>query len=398
MLIQCWKIISKTKMKQFLVFFGFSLVSLSLVLGNRNSSNEIKIKSSSYIFPCYYVYEPHVLKPESIPAFNLCTHIIILGCIVEQENETLARYLTKPYDCSMVLKKLSSLKQINPELKVIMSMGTNVKAMQFIVQNSASIDSYTTSAINLAIEFNFDGIDIDWEYPCGDDRFRFTSLLKSLRAKVNKFGLNLLLSSAIGAGFNTIKECYDLDGLVKYLDYINVMCYDYNTIYNTYTAYASPLFARPDEEGYDATLNSNFTISYLLEQNVPKEKIVLGLNAGGHTFQLADASNYHDFHAPVLGVGFGSGWALYPQLCRLIKTNNGVRVYDEIAEVLYGYYDDQWANTGDVRSAIAKAKWAKKMGLAGVFTWCLNWDDLFDLCEHGETFPIHRAIQRELFN
>ena len=50
-------------MKHFLVFFGFSLLSLSLALGNRNSSNEEKIKSSSYIFPCYYVYEPQVLKP-----------------------------------------------------------------------------------------------------------------------------------------------------------------------------------------------------------------------------------------------------------------------------------------------------------------------------------------------
>ena len=68
-----------------------------------------------------------------------------------------------------------------------------------------------------------------------------------------------------------------------------------------------------------------------------------------------------------------------------------------MAQVLYGYYDDQWANTGDVRSATAKAIWVKEMNLAGVFTWDLNSDDIFNVCGHGVTFPIHRAIRKQLF-
>lgn len=240
-------------------------------------------------------------------------------------------------------------------------MATNANLMHLIVQNDESIYNFTSSAIELAIKFDLDGIDLDWEYPCdGTDRFRFTQLLANLRYLIdNEYKMDLELTAAIGAPLDVLSKCYDLDGLSKYLDYINIMCYDYNTIYKNYTAYASPLYQRPEEKGYDTTLNTNFTVHYLIENNVPRNKIVLGLNAGGHTFQLKDP-NQHGFHAPVLGTGYSGGWSLYPQLCQFIKTGNGIGVYDEIAEVLYGYYDDQWSNTGDVRSAIAKANWAKK--------------------------------------
>ena len=353
---------------------------------------------ADYVFPCYYVYEPATLKPESIPA-DLCTHVIILGCVYEQTNASTANLSRKPYDCSVVLRKLAALKQLNPDLKLVLSMATNKDAMHSIVSADATIDAYTSSAIALASQYHFDGIDLDWEYPCGADRFKFTTLLRNFRAKISRSSLSLTLSAAIGAGFNTLNLCYDLAGLSLYLDYINVMCYDYNTIWNTYTAYASPLFARPEETGYDATLNANFTINYLLEQGVPRAKLVLGLNAGGHTFQLTDAAKSRGFHAPVSGVGYSDGWSLYPQLCRLTdtKNDNTAVVYDDVAEVLYGYYDDQWSNTGDVRSASAKTEWAKSMKLAGVFTWCLNWDDLFNVCGHNVTFPIHRAIKSGLF-
>ena len=175
------------------------------------------------------------------------------------------------------------------------STGT-AEALHQIVQSPLSIATYADSVLNLAHHYNLDGIDFDWEYPCNGDAPKFTQLLQAVRQRIkktssNKSSLNqepILLSAAIGAGVNTLKECFDLEGLSDNLDFINVMCYDYNTIYNTRTAYASPLFARPEETGYDATLNSNYTVSYLIANKVERKKIVLGLNAGGHTFQLKD--------------------------------------------------------------------------------------------------------------
>jgi GH18 family chitinase len=161
------------------------LAILCIYLQFLNINNVASLPSDNYIFPCYYVYEPATLKPESIPT-DLCTHVIILGCVTQNSNDSLAKYAKKPYDCSIVLKKMASLKQINPNLKLIMSMATDIDVMHSIVKKNETIDAYTSSAIKLAIDFNFDGIDLDWEYPCGIDRFKFTHLLQSFREKITR--------------------------------------------------------------------------------------------------------------------------------------------------------------------------------------------------------------------
>lgn len=345
---------------------------------------------NGYIFPCYYYYDPY-MTPESIPV-DVCTHIIILGCITEQN--LVAEPVYEKYNCSSALEKLANLRKLNPKLKVIMSMGSNNDQMSMIVQCSFLMKQYVDSVAEVVSQFNFDGVDFDWEFPCdNDDRFKFTQLLSLLREKL---GTRYTISAAIGAGVYLLENCYDIKGLVDNLDYINVMCYNFNTIYNNYTAYSSPLFARPEEKGDDATLNTNYSINYLIENHgVPREKIVLGLSTDGHTYQLVDPKK-NGFHAEVTGIGFGAGWTSYPQLCALVN-GGATAVYDEIAQVLYAYYDDQWFNAGGVRSGVAKAKWAKQMKLAGIFTWCLNQDDIFNICGHNVTFPVHRAISNELF-
>lgn len=64
-------------------------------------------KGQEYIFPCYYVYEPQYLKPESIPAFDLCTHIILIGsCVGQTINSSYNSVNMKPYNCQRVLTKV----------------------------------------------------------------------------------------------------------------------------------------------------------------------------------------------------------------------------------------------------------------------------------------------------
>ncbi len=342
-----------------------------------------------YVFPCYYYYEPNGLTPELIPT-DLCTHIILLGCI--DETNLITEPLKKPFNCSNALEKFSNLREKNSKLILIISIGTNQDVMNKIVSNHTVMDQYLDSAVQLARKYNLQGIDFDWEFPCGKNKVLFSKMLQILR---NKVGNKVILTAAIGAPLDLIQNCYELDALSKYLDLIHVMCYNYNTIFNNYTAYSSPLFARPEEIGFDATLNTNFTINYLIENGVPKEKIVVGLSADGHSFQLKNKDD-NGFHADVTGVGFGAGWVVLSQICKTIK-GGGVYNYDEIAQVLYVNYDDQWVNCGDVRSAIAKSKWVKANGLAGVFTWALNIDDLDNVCGYNTDFPLHSAIKKVLF-
>ncbi len=78
------------------------LVALGLLVVNAASGGN----SSSYIFPCYYVYEPQRLSPEAVPALDLCTHVILIGCTGEVVNSSVVHVYTSPLDCDLGLKKV----------------------------------------------------------------------------------------------------------------------------------------------------------------------------------------------------------------------------------------------------------------------------------------------------
>lgn len=66
------------------------------------------------------------------------------------------------------------------------------------------------------------------------------------------------------------------------------MSYDYHFFQTYYplTDYNAPLFSSPhDENSLFATLNVNFTVDYWLSQSMPKEKLVIGIPAYGHTYK-----------------------------------------------------------------------------------------------------------------
>ena len=86
---------------------------------------------------------------------------------------------------------------------------------------------------------------MDWEYP-GDrggipsDKAAFVELLKALRARFNTEGL--LLSAAVGANLNYIQTAYDVPSLSRYLDFINLMTYDYYGSWSKQAGHYSALY------------------------------------------------------------------------------------------------------------------------------------------------------------
>lgn len=93
-------------------------------------------------------------------------------------------------------------------------------------------------------KYNFDGLDLDWEFPskrggAPADKQNFVLLVKELRAAFSKY--NLLLTAAFGAGKDTIDIAYDVAALNVYLDYIHMMCYDYHGTWDLKTGPNAPL-------------------------------------------------------------------------------------------------------------------------------------------------------------
>ena len=83
---------------------------------------------------------------------------------------------------------------------------------------------FAASALSFIRRHNFDGLDLDWEYPgkrggTAADKRNFISLVAELRAAFQEEGF--LLTAAIGAAKGTIDVSYDVPNMYKYLDFVN---------------------------------------------------------------------------------------------------------------------------------------------------------------------------------
>jgi chitinase len=65
------------------------------------------------------------------------------------------------------LRKLSELKKIKPDLKILISIGGWSWSKNFsdATLTDTSTRNFALSAVDIVSKYNLDGIDIDWEYP-----------------------------------------------------------------------------------------------------------------------------------------------------------------------------------------------------------------------------------------
>ena len=65
------------------------------------------------------------------------------------------------------LRKLSELKNLNPDLKILISIGGWSWSKNFsdAVLTDTSNKNFASSAVAIVAKYNLDGVDIDWEYP-----------------------------------------------------------------------------------------------------------------------------------------------------------------------------------------------------------------------------------------
>jgi len=351
--------------------------------------------------------------PDHVDA-TLCTHLIYSFAGLDSGNWTM-----KSLDPWMDLednyglagfKKATSLKYKHPHLKVSLAIGGwNEGSAKYsaMAKDPKARAAFANSALSFLQKYNFDGLDLDWEYPgkrggSPEDKENFILLIKDLKAAFAN--TDLLLTAAIGAAAATIDVAYDVKQMYKYLDYVHVMCYDYHGKWDKKTGHNAPLYPRATESTADQALNVEFTLKYLLEKGAVPEKTVLGVPLYGRAFSLLNP-NSNRMGAPAKDTSFQGpytredGFMGYNEICveRLNREAPWEETWDEEHAAPYMFRGDSWMSYDNERSVALKAEFAFDAGLAGVMTWSIDTDDFEGIC-NGPKFPLLRTLNHALHN
>lgn len=118
----------------------------------------------------------------------------------------------------------------------------------------------------LAITYDLDGINVDYEALGSSNKDGFTSFMKELYIKLHKLNLNVSVDiTKISKGSDLYSMCYDRPSLSKYSDYLILMGYDEHV-------------SSSKEPGSVGSYNwVDSAVKDILDQGVPKNKLILAV-------------------------------------------------------------------------------------------------------------------------
>ena len=149
---------------------------------------------------------------------------------------------------------LNSLKERNPKLKILVSVGgwTWSGGFSDMALTPESRTRFIDSAVAFLERHRLDGLDVDWEYPGQkglnntnrpEDKVNCTAFLAEARAALDKAGKTTgkryLLTMATGTN-NSWLEHTEMDKVQASLDFVNLMTYDMAGDWDPVTAHHSP--------------------------------------------------------------------------------------------------------------------------------------------------------------
>lgn len=250
------------------------------------------------------------------------------------------------------LRKLATLKNTNPKLKVLLSLGGwGSGGFSELCADENHRKNFAADCRRVVDEFGIDGIDIDWEYPgsavagissSAADPANFVLLLKEIREALPDGHLLTLASGASGTGL-LFKE------LLPYVDYINIMAYDLADP----PKHHAPLFRTNLLAGY---ITASECVEKHLSAGVPADRLVLGIPLYGR------GCDKYEKNEPFAGIIVKAGCTeLWDDVAK------APYIVDARGSVVLGFEN--------ARSITCKRDYIKEKGLKGIMYWEYRYDD-----------------------
>lgn len=294
------------------------------------------------------------------------------------------------------------LKKTNPHLKILPSVGgwTLSDPLYDIGTNATHRATFVASMVQFIKTYDFfDGIDIDWEFPGGgganaalgspQDGAGFVLLMRDLRQALDTLsqqtGRSYQLTAAMSGGVPKLSQV-DWESAHSYMDYINVMTYDYYGAWNSTLGHMTGLYPNPSSplSGFSA----QEAVDHLLARQVPAGKITIGAAMYGRGWKNVSNVSANNPFSGSGGEGINGSW------------EKGIEDYKKIETQMMGGTNGSgangfglfWDDTGKAsfvwnpatktlvsfdtkRSVQAKGEFIRQRNLGGIFAWELDGDN-----------------------
>jgi chitinase len=299
--------------------------------------------------------------------------------------------------------QLQKLKAEFPNIKLLISIGGWSFSDRFsdVALTPESRQTFVASCVDMFIRGNFgseigpvpglfDGIDLDWEYPgaCGntcnfrpEDTVNFTSLLAEFRAQLDAIGAEngrRYELAIVAPATEELVGKIELKKIHKYLDFINLLTYDFHGSWDIQTNFHSPLLPSP-RDPVGPKVNTHYAVDLYLKGGFPAKKIDIGLPFYGRGWKGVPNVK-HGLYQTNTGVAPGRWEAgvndfrdLDPlraagyQGHRDLLSGGSFWIYNPTEGIFWGY--------DDPTSAWLKGGYVKLRGLGGAAFWDFSGDD-----------------------
>lgn len=302
--------------------------------------------------------------------------------------------------------QLRKLKARHPNLKIILSIGGWGGSTYFsdLALTPKTREEFADKCIDMFIKGNlpvvngaggkgaaagiFDGFDIDWEFPISggaegihnnsNDSKNLTALFALFRKKLDKINPKLLLTAAVSARESDFYK-YEMKKDQQYLDWYNVMTYDYHGSWESRTNHHTNLLTSPNDPSPTNEKGSfDATIRYLLDTlEISCNKIVPGAAFYGKGWEDVDSTNFGLYQYGKPGTdGARPHFLNYMDFSNVEKEGFQPH-WDSFAMAgwLYNPRKKVFWTYDDIRSIALKARYVDAFNLRGLMFWEITGDD-----------------------
>jgi chitinase len=287
-------------------------------------------------------------------------------------------WLTNEITDTTNFRLLNGLKTINPDLKLVISIGGWSWSENFsdAVLTDTGRLNFARSAVDIVSRHNLDGVDIDWEYPTipgekgniyrPEDKLNFTLMFRDLRFQLDSLGQasnkKYLLTTAVG-GFPDFVDNTEMGNAQRYIDYISLMTYDFRG--DESVGHHTNLYPSAD---YEKENSVDKAVKSFMKAGVPPEKLVVGVAFYGRSWILESAMK-PVMKNKVISSTRGGG---FTYLKDSIIGQKGFKDYwDKKANAPYLFNDStrQFISYDNEKSVRNKCRYVNNHDLGGIMFW-----------------------------